>query len=169
MTKLNPWHEQRDAQIVASILAGAEAGVVARQHRLTQARVRQIVREALPDGPWPWQNAVHRKVYTRELAEACTTRWEAGETYQQIARDVGVSPATVMNWVHGIRHERADQANTRAWKEELTESERYQVNCLLFDALHLKDWSLVEQARDVIGDTAFAVYEHVQKRGWKPE
>lgn len=158
--KASTWHAQRDDQIAAAVDAGEDVEVVAAQYGLTVTRIRQIYREAFPEK----QKPNPRRIYTPELAQGCLERWESGDTYASIAKDIGVSPATVMNWVGSLRMRRADAANRRAWREPLTDSERYRINSLLFDALRTKNWDLVKQARETVGEPAFTAYEEGLRR-----
>ncbi|MBA2708266.1 MAG: hypothetical protein H0U59_10745 [Gemmatimonadaceae bacterium] len=107
--------------------------------------------------------------YTKDLAAACCARWDAGETYGQIAQSVDVSPATVARWIRDVRSTRARLANRAAWKDPITDTERERVRDLLGDAVRNEDWSLVEDVRQLLGRKAFGLYEKAQKRGWEPE
>lgn len=161
--KASPWHDLRDGDIVVRVQAGESLSSIGSRYGLGEGRIRQIVREGLPDGPWPWTTTV-RKVYTPELAESCLARWENGETHDQIARDVGVAPGTVRGWCHRLRYRRARAANTAMWQKPLDPSEREQARDLLCEAQRNEDWELVEKAIEVLGKDAWAAYDDSMRR-----
>jgi Mor family transcriptional regulator len=158
MASVSEWYRQRDAEIVRRCDAGEDAGVLAREHNLTRVRILQIVREAHPPDAWERRAAQRRA----EAVEALR-RWDAGETYAEIAEAMVLSKHVVMSAVNHLKYLRASEDNKFFWNREFSDSERVVLRDLLLEAKRGQDWDAVKTALDILYDGAHAS----SRRGYK--
>lgn len=160
MSSANAWYRERDAEMVRRSDAGEDAWVLAREHGITRTRVLQILREAHP------RKTDHQRIQrSKETAEALLARWDAGETYAQIAEDTGYSTWQVQSCISHGKWQRSSQANKYFWLRELAESEREHLRDLLYEGAHHQDWDMVYEAIHVLSDGAREATESGYKRG----
>jgi len=109
----------RDEHLVALVKEGATLDQAGSHFGISRERVRQILqREGIKVGELPGRMEARRRLRRQRLGEsapAIETMWREGMTYEEIARELGVSPRPVKELIYE-RVSREERLARRAQK-----------------------------------------------------